>query len=309
MKNENKLSPILLFVYNRPYHTKQTIEALQKNDLAKESKIFIYSDAPKDENAKQGVEEVRSYIKSIDGFKDITIIEREKNFGLADSIINGVTKIVNRYGKVIVLEDDLVTSPYFLRFMNEALEFYEYEKRVWHISGWNYPIDTKGLDDVFLWRVMNCWGWATWKDRWEYYEKNIDRLVEKFSKDDIYKFNLDGVENFWSQVLANRDKKINTWAIFWYATIFKHNGLSLNPAISYVRNIGHDSSGVHCGESDFQDNVLLNDKDKINFNIKLVENEVAVNKIKDFFIRQKNPLFIRVVNKFSRTVIGKNIIK
>ena len=309
MKNENKLSPILFFVYNRPYHTKQTIEALQKNELASDSKLYIYSDAPKNESAKQGVEEVRSYIKSIDGFKDITIIEREKNFGLADSIINGVTKIVNRYGKVIVLEDDLVTSPYFLRFMNEALEFYEYEKRVWHISGWNYPIDTKELDDVFLWRVMNCWGWATWKDRWEYYEKNIDRLVEKFSKDDIYKFNLDGVENFWSQVLANRDKKINTWAIFWYATIFKRNGLSLNPAISYVRNIGHDSSGVHCGESDFQDNVLLNDKDKINFNIKLVENEVAVNKIKDFFIRQKNPLFIRVVNKFSRTVIGKNIIK
>jgi GT2 family glycosyltransferase len=116
-----KQAPIALFVYNRPWHTRQTVEALKKNELASESELFIYSDAPKNGKAKEKVKEVREYIKTIDGFKKVTIIERENNWGLADSIIDGVTKIVNEYGKIIVLEDDLVTSPYFLKFMNEAL--------------------------------------------------------------------------------------------------------------------------------------------------------------------------------------------
>ena len=115
------LAPIVLFVYNRPDHTRQTVEALQKNELAIDSELFIYSDATKNENAEQKVNEVREYIKNINGFKKVTIVEREKNWGLANSIIDGVTKIVNEYGKIIVLEDDLVTSPYFLKFMNWAL--------------------------------------------------------------------------------------------------------------------------------------------------------------------------------------------
>ena len=120
-------APIVLFVYNRPWHTRQTVESLQKNKMANESELFIYSDAAKNDEAKEKVNEVREYIKSIDGFNKVTIIEREKNWGLANSIIDGVTKIVNEYGKIIVLEDDLVTSPYFLRFMNEALEVYRDE--------------------------------------------------------------------------------------------------------------------------------------------------------------------------------------
>jgi len=113
---------------------------------------------------------VRKYIHSINGFKKVTVVERDKNMGLADSIIDGVTTVVNQYGKLIVLEDDLVTSPYFLKFMNDALDFYQHEKKVWHISGWNYSITTNDLDDVFLWRLMNCWGWATWADKWQHYE-------------------------------------------------------------------------------------------------------------------------------------------
>jgi hypothetical protein len=303
------LAPITLFVYNRPYHTKQTIQALQKNELAKDSELFIYSDAPKDESAKEQVKKVREYIKSIDGFKKVTIIERDRNWGLADSIIDGVTKIVNEYGKIIVLEDDLVTSPYFLKFMNEALEFYEDENRVWHISGWNYPINTKGLEnDVFLWRVMNCWGWGTWKNRWKFFEKDTDELLASFTKEDIKRFNLDGVENFWGQVLANRDKKINTWAIYWYATIFKQNGLCLNPTQTFVENIGHDGSGIHCGIEDSYRSVL-NIKDSIKFSTNIKESFVAVEKIKDFYKNKKKSLFVRAINKISRKIIGQNIIK
>jgi hypothetical protein len=242
------LAPIVLFVYNRPWHTKQTVEALQKNELAKESELFIYSDEAKNEDTRKNVDEVREYIDTIDGFKKVTIIKREKNWGLANSIIDGATKIVNEYGKIIVLEDDLVTSPYFLKFMNEALEFYKDEREIWHVSGWNYPINNNDTEDTFLWRVMNCWGWATWADRWKYYEKNVDKIINEFSNDDIKRFNLDGAEDFWSQVTANKENKINTWAIFWYATIFKQNGLCLNPTKTFVENIGHDGSGVHCGD-------------------------------------------------------------
>ncbi len=304
----NKLSPIVLFVYSRPWHTKQTVEALQKNELAKESKLFIYSDEAKDEDARKSVDEVREYIDKIDGFKKVTIIKREKNWGLADSIIDGVTNIVNEYGKIIVLEDDLVTSPYFLKFMNEALEFYKDEERVWHVSGWNCPIKTDDLDDVFLWHFMNCWGWATWADKWKHYEKDIDKIISEFSKKDIKRFNLDGSEDFFAQVIANKENKINTWAIFWYAIIFKQYGLCLNPSQTFVENIGHDGSGVHCGESEtFSNNFSLNKN--IDF-IKISnENNIVFERIQTFYKNQKKSFFIRVINKLSRIIINRNIIK
>lgn len=293
------LAPIVLFTYNRSWHTRQTVEALQKNELAEESELFIFSDGPKTERDVEKVKEVRNYIKSIDGFKKITVIEREKNWGLASNIIDGVTKIVNEFGKIIVLEDDLVTSPYFLRFMNEALEFYKEEKRVWHISGWNYPIDTDGLGDVFFWRVMNCWGWATWVDRWKHYEKNTDKIINEFTKKDVRRFNLDGVEDFWSQVIANKKGKIDSWAIFWYATIFKRNGLCLNPSQTYVLNIGHDKSGIHCGESDIFVS-SLNNKLNIFLERNIDESQKAIEHVKKFYIFKKKPFLTRIRNKMGR---------
>lgn len=301
-------APIVLFVYNRPWHTRQTIEALQKNKLAEHSELFIYSDSPKNESVKAKVDEVRKYIKTIDGFKRVTIIEREENWGLARSIINGVADIVNIYGRIIVLEDDLITSPYFLNFMNGGLDFYEDEKKVWHISGWNYPIETRGLNDTFLWRVMNCWGWATWADRWQYFEKDTYKHVSIFSEMDRRRFNLDGSHNFWNQILLNRRGKIDTWAIYWYATIFKNEGLCLNPGRSFVENIGHDGTGVHCGINEaFK--TELNHKKDIVFEKKMEENSLAVERIKEFYMSQKKPLMKRLINKVSRITVGKNILQ
>jgi len=293
----DRLAPIVLFVYNRPDHTRQTVEALQKNHLANESELFIFSDAPKNEDAKQKVTVVREYIKTVNGLKKITIIERKKNWGLANSIIDGVTKIVNEYGKIIVLEDDLVTSPYFLKFMNEALEFYKNEDKVWHVSGWNYPIKKDGLDDVFLWRGMECWGWATWADRWKYYKKDTDFVIAQTSKADIDYLNLDRTRNIWKQVLDNKKGKINTWAVYWYLTIVLNRKLSVNPTLSFVRNIGLDGSGENCGDNDFH-NLTLNSK-KNTFHISEIENNIAVEKIKNFVKGQKGCLFIRVVNKLN----------
>ena len=304
----NNLAPIVLFVYNRPWHTKQTIESLQKNELASQSEIFIYCDNAKSEKVQSSVNEVRNFVDTVDGFKKVTVIKREKNWGLSDSITDGVTKIVNKYGKIIVLEDDLVVSPYFLKFMNDALKFYKDEKKVWHVSGWNYPVEIDGLDDVFLWRLMNCWGWATWADRWKHYEKNIGKTLKEFSKEEIDRLNLDGAEDFFGQVTANYEKKINTWAIFWYVTIFNKNGLCLNPAQTFVENIGHDGSGVHCGNSDTFTGSLSKNK-KVCFVDFGSENIIALQRIQVFYKAQKKSLATRIINKLARVLIRGNTIK
>lgn len=294
-----KLAPIVIFVYNRPWHTQQAIESLMRNKLSSSSKLFIFSDGAKNNQDEPAVEEVRDYIKGIRGFVDIEIIERERNWGLADNIIDGVTRVVNEYDRIIVLEDDLVTSPYFLRFMNETLEFYKDEKWIWHISGWNYPIDPKGISDIFLWRVMNCWGWATWLDRWQYFERDSEKLFRNFSQDDIKRFNLDGAHNFWSQVERNVEGRIKTWAIFWYAAIFKKNGLCLNPSQSLVQNIGHDGSGSNCGRSKSHHTPLNKVMPKLE-NLNLKENFEALDKIKYFYKSIKPFLLIRLLAKIKR---------
>jgi hypothetical protein len=295
----NNLAPIVLFVYNRQWHTQKTVEALQKNELASESELFIFSDEAQNEYARKSVDDVRSYVDTIDGFKKVTVIKREKNWGLSASIIDGVTKIVNKYGVIIVLEDDLVTGPYFLKFMNEALDFYKDAENVWHVSGWNYPIEIDGLDDVFFWRLMNCWGWATWSNRWQYFEKNVDKTMREFSKEDIKIFNIDETEDFFGQVTLNYEKKINTWAVFWYATIFKKNGLCLNPIQTFVENIGNDSSGTHCGETDIFTS-KISSLNNVQFSSSIIENEISIKNLKDFFNKNKLSFFKRIINKIKR---------
>ena len=154
-------APILLFVYNRPEHTRRCIESLTRNALAADSTLYIYADGPKDTTQQTAVDEVRSYLRTISGFKTVNLIERKENWGLARNIIDGVTTQVNRYGKVIVLEDDLVVAPYFLQFMNDALETYKDEPKVGHIQACDFTQDPS-LPDTFLIKWTGSWGWATW---------------------------------------------------------------------------------------------------------------------------------------------------
>jgi hypothetical protein len=295
----NTYSPIILFVYNRPWHTRQTIEALQRNELASESELFIYSDAAKSSKANAAVQEVRGYIYSVSGFKKITIIERKYNWGLADSIIDGVTNVVNKYGKVIVLEDDLVTSPYFLKFMNDALSFYKDEERVMHISGWNYPLQQDRYEETLFLRGASCWGWATWADSWARFEKNTQKLLGTFSANDRYRLDYDGVADMWRQVELNHVKKINTWAIFWYTSVFKRNGLCLHPTKTLVCNIGHDGSGEHCGVSKMYEYDLSNEQVQI-FSDEIVENKNAMLEIKGFFKQNKRSFLSKALSFLRR---------
>ena len=289
------LAPIVLFVYNRPDHTKQTIEALQKNELAKDSELFIYSDAAKIETAQQKVNKVREYIKSVDGFKKITIIEREKNWGLANSIIDGVTKIVNEYGKIIVLEDDLVTSPYFLKFMNEALEMYKDESKVASIHGYVYPID--GLPETFFIRGADCWGWATWKNKWSIFERVGQKLLDELKSKNLQKeADFNGSYSYTTMLKGQICGENNSWAVRWYMSAFLRNMLTLYPGQSYVQNIGFDQQGTHCGESDIF-NINLNTKFVFN-KIKVNENLEARKKIELFLKKTKPSIFQRIKSKF-----------
>lgn len=242
------LAPIVLFVYNRPWHTQQTVEALQKNELAQESELFIYCDAAKNDAVKQSVQDVRSYIQSIDGFKKITIIEREKNWGLANSIIDGVTKIVNQYGKIIVLEDDLVASPYFLRFMNEALTKYKNELSVFSITGYSHSNDIEKIDSTYFLRLTSSWSWGTWKDKWKHFSHDPDIL--KLCNKSKHRFNYDSSYDYSSMSDLQLKGEIDSWAIYWYASVFLKDGLTLYPKKSLIQNIGFDGSGTHCGIND-----------------------------------------------------------
>lgn len=292
------LAPIILFVYNRPNHTKQSIEALLQNSLSKESNLFIYSDAPKNQDAISSVQEVRDYIHTITGFKTITIIERERNFGLADSIIGGVTDVINQYGKAIVLEDDIVTSPAFLEYMNIALNKYEQEEKVWSISAWNYPLDPNPIqEDTFFWRIPHCWGWATWKDRWIHYKRDIQWVENNFNKSDICHINLEGTADYWKHYLSNKKQKIKTWAIFWYLIAYKHNKLTLMPKEPLIWQIGFDNSGVDCSA----DTTLANKTFILNaptsFPDIIQENRIALEAIRSFHLQHKKTLLQRIFNK------------
>ena len=293
-----KLAPIVLFVYNRPVHTKKTLNSLKKNYLAPKSKIFIYSDGPKSKNDFEDVNKVRRYLKTVQGFKKITIIEKNNNLGLAKSVIKGVTEVVNKYGKIIVLEDDLITSRYFLTFMNSALEYYKDEKKIWHISGWNYPIRFRNNNGVYCYRLVNTWSWATWKNRWKHYEINIEKTLNQFSKEEIKRFNLDGYNNnLWKQLLLNHKKKINTWAIFWYIVIFKNNGLCLNPTKSFVKNIGFDGSGVNTHDYRYKDNKVLNYNRNIKFKKITQEDNQNLKIIKNYFMNSKRNYMSKIFTR------------
>lgn len=284
------LAPVVLFVYNRVEHTKRTVEALKKNDLAEQSELFIYSDAAKKEEDAEKVHSVREYIRQIDGFKKINIVEREFNYGLAKSIVGGVTDVISKYGKVIVLEDDLVTNSGFLTYMNEGLEKYQNISQVYSISGYSYLGKEIANVDTYFLKLSSSWSWATWKDRWRQYDLSC-KGWERLKKDRRLRKNFDYDYSYPFYSLLNRqmtDSKTNSWAIKWYWTVFMNGGLTLYPSIPLVKNDGFDGSGEHCsiGNKKRYDNVDGNSK-KIVFEDSIIEKKEIRKEIAKS-IRQKN---------------------
>lgn len=238
-------TPIIIFTYRRKID--KLIESLLKNSLASQSNLYIFSDGYKNDIDKQDVLEVRESLKKISGFKNITINKLNKNNGLANSVINGVTDIINKYEKVIVLEDDLVVSDNFLNYMNEALDFYKEKNSIWSISG--YTPHLKCLDnydkDIFLSLRASSWGWATWKDRWAKIDWDIkDWDIFRNDKVAINKFNLGGNDMF-KMLETQMLGKIDSWAIRWCYNQFKYNSYTVYPTLSKLINNGFDDKGTH----------------------------------------------------------------
>lgn len=290
-----KLAPIILFVYNRPKHTRRVLEALEKNLLAKDSVIYIISDAAKNADAVENVNQVRALIREPWDFRHITIVERQKNWGLAENVIDGVTRIIREHGKVIVLEDDLLTSPYALTYFNDALHRYEQEERVMEISGYMYPVEhPRRLPKTFFFRVANSWGWATWKRAWDHFDPDIEALTKDLKRKDIRRFSIDGKENFWKQVKQFKAGKINSWAIRWYLSVFNQDGLVLYPRHSMTQNIGTDGSGTHSDIDDVYRVELATQKVKY-FPNEVTEHPKAYEAIKHFYAHRKGNIVERLI--------------
>jgi len=286
------LAPIALFVYNRPEHTRRTLNYLQKNLLADESRLFVFSDAAKTDADITKVEQVRHLIKEVTGFKSVKVIERKQNLGLAESIISGVTQLVNEYGKIIVFEDDLLSSPHTLQYFNDALKRYASEEKVMHIGAYMYNLKGGKLPETFFYRAAGSWGWATWARAWKDFEPDIDKLIPQFDKEKINRFSIGHTMNFWKQVQAFKAGKNNSWAIRWYASVFLKGGLTLNPSRSLINNIGNDGTGVHSNpESMYQ--VKISQKQVKHFPDEIREDPKAYEAIKHFLKNRKGNLLQR----------------
>jgi hypothetical protein len=302
------LAPIALFVYNRPEHTRRTISYLQKNLLAEDSRLFIYADAAKNDIDKTKVEQVRQLIKQVTGFKSVKIITRAQNLGLADSIISGVTELVNQYGKVIVFEDDMLSSPYTLEYFNEALTRYSSEEKVMHIGAYMYNIENENLHEAFFFRAATSWGWATWDRAWKEFEPDVDVLLKQFDSKKINQFSIEGTMNFWKQLEGFKAGKNNSWAIRWYASIFLKGGLTLNPSASLIHNIGNDGSGIHSQKENIY-NVQLAKKAIKQFPSVIKEDAQAYEAIRNFLKKRKGTLIqrgLRFVKQLQVKYLAKN---
>lgn len=299
----NTNAPILLFVYNRPAHTRRLVESLLRNAEAAGSSLFIYSDAPRDESVRPAVDEVRRYVRSIRGFDRVEVVERTENWGLARSIIDGVSTALQRFDRVIVLEDDLVLSPYFLRFMNEALETYKDEPRVGHIQACDFTQDPS-LPDTFLIKWTGSWGWATWRRAWKHFNPDGQALLDELERRRLTRtFDFDGAYRYTRMLRRQVEGKNNSWAIRWNASLFLADILSLNVGRSLVQNTGFDGSGTHCGGGGLYASTLWMKSLPVVRISPAVENPAARHAIARYY-RRHFGFWAKAVRRIKRTLRG-----
>jgi hypothetical protein len=295
------MTPITLFTYDRPDHTRRTVEALLCNSGVNEHDLIVYSDAPRTSDKVQTVTAVRKYLQTITGFRSVSIRPRPHNFGLAKSIIEGVTEVLSRYERIIVLEDDMVTSSYFLGFMNEALDSFADDERVVSVHGYVYPVQ-QSLPEAFFLRGADCWGWATWRRGWALFNPDGQDLLDELKRRDLIKaFNFNGAYGY-SQMLESQIKGANdSWAIRWYASAFLADKLTLYPGRSLVHNIGNDSSGTHCGSNSTHDAALSNSMIGLS-GIEVKHSELGFSVFERFFRRSKSTLLSKVGHRFKHAL-------
>ncbi len=288
------LAPIVLFVYNRPDHTRRTLAALAANPLAAESDLIIYADGLKKSEHASAVEDTRAVVRAAAGFKSVSLVERGENLGLARSIIAGVTEACESHGRAIVLEDDLVVVPDFLAYMNRTLDRYAAEQNVMQISGYIFPIShPEELPEAFFSRLPTSWGWSTWQRAWKSFEPDASSLLERLKSNDVALFDLDGHYPYLQMLEDQSQGILDVWGVRWYASMFLLGGLCLYPSRSLVSNIGMDGSGVHCGPSDAYD-VALTDKMPTDFPAEVRASKLGEQMIREFFKAQRGSVLRRI---------------
>lgn len=304
------LAPVIVFSYNRPVHLKRTLDALAKNEWASESELFIFCDGAKENASEEQLERIadnRIVAHQAQGFKKVHVVEREKNLGLANSIITGVTSVIDRYDKAIVLEDDLLTSPFFLGYMNRALDYYENRPGVMSISANRPPVDKMQIPEDYEYDVFVCLrsystGWATWKDRWNQVDWSMD-FLEDFLKhpEQVNAFNRAG-DDMVDMLLMQRDGEIDSWAIRFGFAHFKEHAVAILPCISYVDNIGFDGTGRHSGIDTTQEyrNDLSRAVKVPRFVENIYEDARIINAFYNRFCKKRRPLWQKAINHVSR---------
>lgn len=298
------LAPIVVFAFIRKETLEQTINTLKKNYLAKYSDLFIYIDGPRNENDIPLVMQVEQYCSSIEGFKSVSIRKNEKNKGLDPSVIDGVTEVINKYGKAIILEDDVITTSNFLNYMNQCLLIFENDKRIMSISGWGIDIvlPTDYQYDAYLFGRSSSWGWATWENRWKLIDWDIkDWSTFRRNRKHIKQFNKRGGSDMF-QMLKKCMNGGNMWDIRFCYNMFKLDMYSIIPILSKTDNIGFNELATHCKPIKYKRFTITFDEScKLDFNIStMMQPDERIIKqrlrISSFYVR----LLTRLKNIISR---------
>lgn len=285
------LAPIVLFAYNRPSHVKQTLESLYLNPMADQSDLFIYVDGPKPNASPEtlaNIQQVKKVIREQQWCKSVTIYEAEKNKGLARSVIEGVTATVKKNGKIIVIEDDVIVSPYFLKFMNDSLEFYKNNESVLSIGSWNYFCPSEKLNENFFLRYPDSIAWATFARAWNLFEADASLLLKKLKvQNRLRALNADSATPYFEKMLINQiEGKVDSWAIRWTATAVLNQKFSFYPRYSLSKHIGFGKGATHeVNDDDYnKDLIVFQQPIQIN-NIPVVENKTAFHEWKLFIAK------------------------
>ena len=301
------MAPILLFCYNRLEHLQRCIQSLQQNTLAPQSDLYIISDDAKNESFAADVRAVRQYLATLNdqsaGFQSVTVIERTANWGLADNIIEAVTRFTRDFGRVIVVEDDLVLAPYFLQFMNDALDAYQDEPRVGHIQACDY-INAPDMPETFLIKWTGSWGWATWDRAWQHFNPNGSALLSQLEERKLTRaFDFNGTYGYTRMLRRQIEGLNNSWAIRWNASLFLDDILSLNVGRSLVRNEGFDNSGEHCGGGDLYGSDLWMKPLPVVKQAVIAENLDARRHYERYYART-NSFWAKALRRIKRTLKG-----
>lgn len=286
-------SPIVIFAYKRPKHLKKLFESLIQNEDYESSKVYIFIDGIKHHTDKQERNAVLDVVEQFQNNHTLIHV-REKNLGLAENITQGLDFVFKLHEMAIILEDDLIVGKHFLEYMNQSLEIYRSNKKIWHISGWN-PLDCKNGCDIYVSQAMFCWGWGTWKDKWKQYRrKNQEKFMQRKK---IYKLNYENCFLVWDQIIQNELGLKKTWAAFWALTIFQNNGYCINPRISLVYNNGLDGTGEN---SHYEEKSCFEDiTTKLNVtNIEIRELPEQRKKLGKFFKKKVNKISY-IISQFS----------